>query len=164
MIDISPIPGAKPLQRLFRASARLLGTSRGLYRVLKLLATVFPGLRRYGASLVDGSELLLDGRESMSFQIFLQGCIPHERSETEVLKHLTKPGDVFVDVGANVGFYTALARTWVGTEGKVIACEPNPACLALLRQSFASAPNVIMVPCAVGCENATREYARARSG
>jgi FkbM family methyltransferase len=36
------------------------------------------------------------------------------------------PGMVFVDVGAHVGYYTALAGRLVGPRGLVLAFEPNP--------------------------------------
>ncbi len=35
-------------------------------------------------------------------------------------------GDVFVDVGANVGYFTLLAAARVGATGKVVAIEPMP--------------------------------------
>src|SRR5450755_115400 len=35
-------------------------------------------------------------------------------------------GDVFVDVGANVGYFTLLAAGVVGKTGKVVAIEPMP--------------------------------------
>jgi FkbM family methyltransferase len=41
-------------------------------------------------------------------------------------KHL-KRGDVFVDVGANIGYLTAVASGLVGVEGQVHAFEPVPA-------------------------------------
>ena len=37
-----------------------------------------------------------------------------------------RPGDVFVDVGASLGYYTVLAGRLVGAEGRVVACEPGP--------------------------------------
>ncbi len=35
-------------------------------------------------------------------------------------------GDIFVDVGANFGYYTLLAAEIVGTSGRVLAFEPHP--------------------------------------
>jgi FkbM family methyltransferase len=43
-------------------------------------------------------------------------------------------GDVFYDVGANVGFYTLLASRGVGTGGTVIAFEPLPRNLSYLLE------------------------------
>jgi FkbM family methyltransferase len=49
----------------------------------------------------------------------------YEQPQTSrILSHL-RPGMTFVDVGANVGYYTAMASSIVGT-GRVIAYEPNP--------------------------------------
>lgn len=39
---------------------------------------------------------------------------------------LLRPGDVFVDVGAHVGFHSLVARKLVGSTGLVIAIEPQP--------------------------------------
>lgn len=155
---------AKPLQRAFRRWAALVGSPRGLFRIAKCLAAVSPSLKSYRAALVDGSELCLDLREPMCFPCFLHGCIPHETSETEILRCLTKEGDLFVDVGANVGFYTALARQWVGSSGMVVSFEPNAECVGLLRRSFASDANVIIVPCALGREIATGQLYVPRQG
>jgi FkbM family methyltransferase len=41
---------------------------------------------------------------------------------------------VAVDVGANIGYFTLLAASLVGTSGRVFAVEPWPANLALLRR------------------------------
>jgi len=44
-----------------------------------------------------------------------------------------KPGDVFVDVGANIGYYTILASKLVGAGGKVFAVEPVPQTVEVLK-------------------------------
>jgi FkbM family methyltransferase len=53
--------------------------------------------------------------------------VPYEPATTDAVMHLLRPGDVFVDVGANVGYFTVLAALRVGAAGRVIAFEPNPA-------------------------------------
>jgi FkbM family methyltransferase len=80
-------------------------------------------------------------------------CIYVERDDFEVGKHiasakcwephvtsrlrrLLRPGYVFIDVGANVGYFTLLAASLVGAQGKVIAFEPNPANCDLLNLSI----------------------------
>lgn len=40
------------------------------------------------------------------------------------LREILRPGDVALDVGANVGLYTVLLAKAVGPNGSVIACEP----------------------------------------
>lgn len=48
------------------------------------------------------------------------------------------PGDVFVDVGANVGYYTTLAALRVGERGQVVAFEANPLTAEQLRRNIAA--------------------------
>ena len=43
-------------------------------------------------------------------------------------------GDVFYDLGANVGFFTLLGSRCVGSAGRVIAFEPEPENLAMLQK------------------------------
>jgi len=44
----------------------------------------------------------------------------------EVLAELLKPGMVFFDIGANIGFFTIIAAHLVGTNGSVFSFEPEP--------------------------------------
>jgi FkbM family methyltransferase len=48
-----------------------------------------------------------------------------------------KPGDVFIDVGANVGYYSLLAAKVVGESGAVIAIEAAPSVFRLLQDNLA---------------------------
>lgn len=58
-----------------------------------------------------------------------------EPSETTAITESLRPGDTFVDVGANVGYYTLIAARVVGSEGRVFAFEPDPEAAALLERS-----------------------------
>jgi FkbM family methyltransferase len=49
----------------------------------------------------------------------------YEPGTTEYLKKNLKTGQVFVDVGAHVGYFTVLASKLVGSTGKVYAFEPS---------------------------------------
>jgi precorrin-6B methylase 2 len=42
-----------------------------------------------------------------------------------VSRHLA-PGDTFIDVGANIGYYSLLASPLVGKTGTVVAIEASP--------------------------------------
>lgn len=44
----------------------------------------------------------------------------------DILCALARPGDVFLDVGANQGYYTVKIGTQVGPTGRIFAFEPNP--------------------------------------
>lgn len=54
---------------------------------------------------------------------------------TAWLTHRLRPGDVFVDVGASVGYFTLLAARLVGPTGTVLAFEPSPRAHDLLTQN-----------------------------
>ncbi len=72
--------------------------------------------------------------------------------EADVMKLLRarlRPGGVFVDVGANVGFHTVLASQLVGPAGRVVAVEPAPWTLELLRANvWRSRAGATVVPVA----------------
>ena len=59
-------------------------------------------------------------------------------------------GDVVVDIGAHVGMFTRKALKEVGEEGLVIAIEPEPKNLELLRKNTKKYKNVRLVNKAVG--------------
>jgi FkbM family methyltransferase len=56
-------------------------------------------------------------------------------SEMEFWRSWLKPGMTVIDVGANAGVYTFSAARRVGSEGKVIAIEPFPACVEYLKET-----------------------------
>ena len=58
------------------------------------------------------------------------------RQSARVARDL-RPGNVFFDVGANVGFYTLLAAARVGPSGRVVAFEPWPGNIAYLEKHLA---------------------------
>jgi FkbM family methyltransferase len=56
-------------------------------------------------------------------------------SEMEFWRSWLKPGMTVIDVGANAGVYAFSAATQVGSQGKVIAIEPFPACVGYLEET-----------------------------
>jgi FkbM family methyltransferase len=76
-------------------------------------------------------------------------CEPHVQS---YLKSVLRQGDVVIDVGANFGFHTILASRLVGNTGRVMAFEPSPENLKLLRYHCGAnfLRNVQVYPDAVG--------------
>jgi FkbM family methyltransferase len=62
----------------------------------------------------------------------------YERAETAFLCQVLRPGMTFLDVGANVGYYTALAIRHVGETGKIIALEPDRENFQYLERTVAA--------------------------
>ncbi len=100
---------------------------------------------------VDGIEVALDKADSsVSGPIINNGFWePHVE---HVLRRFLEPGSVFVDIGANVGWHTALASAMVGVDGHVYAIEPNPDNARLIAHTIErnSLSNVHLVPIALG--------------
>jgi FkbM family methyltransferase len=69
---------------------------------------------------------------------FYPGVDQYEPDVQAALKYLLKPGHVFVDCGANVGYFSVLAGGLVGKTGQVIAIEANPITYPLLERNLKS--------------------------
>jgi FkbM family methyltransferase len=80
--------------------------------------------------LPGGAWLVVDVRDWCGITYIEPRAI--EPATTDYLLGRLRPGDVFVDIGANVGYYTAQAAATVGPAGRVIAFEPNPHIRSLL--------------------------------
>ena len=80
-------------------------------------------------------------------------------SPVEILfyKRILKPGDVVIDVGANVGYMTAIFASIVGKNGQVHSFEPVPKLHSKLEMLAKENKNynIITNPCAVGDTNGT---------
>ncbi|MGH9900138.1 MAG: FkbM family methyltransferase [Pyrinomonadaceae bacterium] len=92
----------------------------------------FPGKARLlhslcpqeGERLYDlfGFQIRLDLRDLIQRSIFLNVFEPEESS---IVRTYLRPGQTFVDVGANIGYYTLMAARLVGESGHVMAFEPS---------------------------------------
>lgn len=58
----------------------------------------------------------------------------HEYEDMAFVGHALREGELFVDVGANIGSYSVLAAA--GPKARVIACEPVPATYRRLRRNI----------------------------
>ena len=78
----------------------------------------------------------------------------YEPGVTSAIRHLLKPGMCFLDVGANIGYYTMLGASIVGARGSVTAIEPNEKNIRLIVASKAKNgfDLIKIIPCAVGQE------------
>jgi len=117
---------------LTRTYARLSKTSIGklpgarsgyefLYRLLWLKRSFVE---------IQGSKMyvnVFDGDLSMrrTFRAYATNRV-HEESTTAIFRRIVRKGDVVVDLGANIGYFTLLAARLVGKKGMVYAFEPEP--------------------------------------
>ncbi len=66
-----------------------------------------------------------------------------------LLRKLLRPGDVYVDAGANLGLFVLIASRIVGPTGKVYAFEPMPRTLSRLCEHIAlsaAGDNIEVIP------------------
>jgi len=55
---------------------------------------------------------------------------------TQLMSTLLRPGDVFVDVGANEGYFPVLASALVGRAGKIFSVEPQSCLIPVIRENL----------------------------
>lgn len=90
----------------------------------RTIVTTNSGLRFYVDPLSNLGETLIRDEE-------------YEPDTEQMLRSLLKPGSSFLDVGANEGYFTALAATLVGEKGRVIAVEPQGKLCDVIRINVA---------------------------
>lgn len=102
---------------------------------------------------VQGHKMFLDAKDSL--RLAINGIF--EPFETELVCREVRKGDVVVDVGANIGYYTLMFARLVGETGKVYAFEPDPENFALLQSNVTlnGYQNVILVQTAVSNDTGT---------
>lgn len=90
----------------------------------------------------------------------------YERELLALLQRFLRPGMTVADVGANIGYFSAISAGLVGSDGAVHAFEPVPRCFAQLRKNLATFGWARAYPCAIGdaVGHATIHFDEAESG
>ena len=104
--------------------------------VLRTYKYFFKNLKPSGLTKIKIHDfmILIEADEiGMAPQLLEKGV--YEPFETLQVNSILKSGDVFVNIGANFGYYTLLASKLVGQTGKVYAFEPEPKNLFLLKNN-----------------------------
>ena len=147
-----------PLERLIAGLCRREIGGRPLrslaFHVGQSLARRGGDLTRVGRT--DGDlKLHLTLDEPLFRLIYFHGT--HEPETSELLGRLARPGQTWIDVGANVGVFTLLLGRRVGPSGRVIAYEPNPRMADLLQRSIEdnAMPQIDLRRAAVGAQAGT---------
>jgi FkbM family methyltransferase len=88
-------------------------------------------------------------RPAIEPQIAAAGAVTaegiYEPEIAGLMRRVLRPGDCFVDVGANVGRHTVAGADLVGAAGRVIAFEPGANNLARLREAIGARGNVEVI-------------------
>ncbi len=107
----------------------------------------------------DGADLLVDVGEVVGRELVYSGHF--EQFEVGIFSAALRPGDVVIDVGANVGLYSVLASRRISGAGVLHAFEPNARVYGLLQQNLAmraSGCNVVLHREAVGSRPGTVRF------
>lgn len=88
-----------------------------------------------------------------------------EWKETHWFLRNVREGDVVLDIGANVGYYTLIAARLVGIKGRIYAFEPDPVSFKILDQNVKlnGFKNVVLEPKAVSNEKGSIKLYLAES-
>ena len=105
---------------------------RGKGRLRRVLPVPSSGVVEAG--FPGGIRLRLDLRESLQ-RDFLFGL--YDRVELRLVREWLRGGGDFVDIGAHIGMYSVAAALELGSRGRVLAFEPNPAARAQLEENLA---------------------------
>jgi len=105
-------------------------------------------VRRYEID-ADGMKVWIDPASNFGKRILRDGT--YEKEMTAALRSLLSKNAVFVDIGANEGWFSLEAARLAGPKGKVLACEPQERLWPVILKNVAlnGLSNVQLIPCAV---------------
>jgi len=125
----------KFMKQFYRSGiAQVDRTSRFLKRMnaSQMSGRVFD-LRKKQLVALDGFALYVMPNDYIGASV--QSARTYEPHVTRVIQTQLREGDVFLDLGANIGYFSMMAAALVGECGKVIAFEPNSQNLQLIYES-----------------------------
>ena len=92
--------------------------------------------RRYFQKRIYDYSMLLDLEDrGISRTLLLFG--ERELEHKEMLERVLRPGMTVLDIGANIGYYALMELGMIGSAGTLIAVEPSPSNVELLKRNLA---------------------------
>jgi len=107
------------------------GNGFGQYVVVRKILYYIEHYLKSDFTMIQGSKMFLG--EGDPLNISIEGV--WEESSTKIFKNSINEGDIVVDVGASIGYFTLLAAKLVGNKGKVFAFEPGPENFKILKKN-----------------------------
>lgn len=157
MSDQPSPPAPEWVHWLARATRRF--QPKGIDRIVRMLYP--PGNDRPIRSVVDYDDGLLfhcDTQSFLEWYIFFYGAFRPEVSK--LINRMLRPGQVAIDIGANVGMHSVIMANRVGPTGHVVVFEPDPHPMGRLRRNMAlnGIDWVTTVEAAVSARSETRTF------
>lgn len=143
------------IQKLTRLYTFYSPLRKGKYRLALASLSLADKLpERVSVRTTDGRTLNVNFDDHLSQLMFFLG--EYERAITEAIRKMVNPGDICLDIGANIGWYTTLLQSLAGPDGEVHSFEPVPSTFETLRANVATNPHADSVrlnSMALGDEN-----------
>jgi FkbM family methyltransferase len=145
------------LQKLIQIIRKIIPRGWGVF--LRYASMLYPPITIYPAKLKNGDTLFVNIQQRMCLGYFFDGCILHSPGVDKLMSKILTPGCVFVDAGANIGYYSKLALRYIGNTGQVHAFEPLPSAFQLLQLNSIDFKKIIkLYPFALGDKNKEVEF------
>ena len=124
----------KIILNLYQKSIKKMSQGRGFGKnpILKKILKSIEGNLKTEFTEVQGSKMFLDPGDSLNLSI--NGV--YGELDTKIIREEIHEGDIVIDVGANIGYYTLIFAQLVGKTGKVIAFEPEPKNFKILKKNI----------------------------
>ncbi len=122
------------LRKIVRSYTFHSPLARGKHRLSDIAIRYSPAIGPdQPVKTADGRKLLIDPRNASYKYIYFLGY--YEPVITRILSDLIHPGDICLDIGANMGWYTTLFQKLAGDSGRVHSFEPVPPTFELLKRN-----------------------------
>ncbi len=121
---------------ILKTYSRIAPTERGGYRLARLARSLI-GKDQWSKQWTTPAGLHM----KLNLATYPDCCMVfglYELDTTRQMRRLLRPGDWFVDCGANIGYFTLLMARHVGATGQVDAFEPDPMNRATLLANLKS--------------------------
>jgi FkbM family methyltransferase len=105
-----------------------------------------------------GTKFTVDLRDRIQRQMW---CGSYEPHITRCLNAVLRPGDVFLDIGAHIGYHSFFGAKLVDEQGRVYSFEPDPQLHRCLTQNLSCFPQAQAVHCAVWDRDTLLNYERS---
>jgi FkbM family methyltransferase len=125
------------VKRAWNALTTRDGRLRVIYRWRRLRLYRFTGFGSGHAAIYrlrNGRRFVAHPGDHLSEFIAISGC--WESLESRIIERILEPGDITIDVGANIGYFSVLFSRCVGPQGKVFSFEPGEKTFAKLQTTI----------------------------
>src|SRR5215510_1543200 len=154
---MSNLSGISNYVRMATEQWNIRGIPRFLYATRHLLLGEEPKVYELG----NGIQMYLNPDDYVQCMMFYNR---YGRETLEVFRSFVRPGDIVIDVGAHVGFFTLFLGELVTCQGRVYSFEPDVRARKSLERSVAASKMewVTVSPFALASKSGTTRFYLAR--